>query len=82
MQYSVTRWTNVHYHKDKTKNIMWVCVLRDICLKACWRLVSPRQDALPNGAGDVSDAKLERLERDAKDLTKRLEVVAAQVTIS
>lgn len=39
------------------------------------------QNTLPNGAGDVSDAKLARLEKEAKDLTQRLQVVSAQVLL-
>lgn len=38
------------------------------------------QDALPDGAGDVSESKLQRLEQEAKDLTSRLQIVSAEVS--
>lgn len=37
------------------------------------------QDALPDGAGDVSESKLQKLEQEAKDLTSRLQIVSAEV---
>ena len=37
------------------------------------------QAALPNGAGDVSEEKMARLEKDAKEFTSKLEAASAQV---
>ncbi|CAM9745624.1 unnamed protein product, partial [Laminaria digitata] len=36
------------------------------------------QGALPNGAGDVSEGKMQKLEQDAKDFTSKLEAASAQ----
>lgn len=43
-------------------------------------MIRSGQDALPDGAGDVSDEKLRQLEQEAKDLTSRLEVVSKEVS--
>ncbi|CAN0146947.1 unnamed protein product [Ascophyllum nodosum] len=42
------------------------------------RIYYANQDALPGGAGEVSDEKLGKLEQEAKDLTSKLEVASAE----
>ena len=42
----------------------------------------PAQAALPNGAGDVSEGKMARLEKEVKDFTSKLETASAQVRVT